>query len=276
MTTRVGIIGWPLKFTLSPAMHNAAFRALDMDWHYDAMAIPPDIVRLGLREPAQHGYVGLNVTIPHKETVMPFVRADATAKAIGAVNTVDLRTAAATNTDVIGFIEDLKAHGVELRSQRVIVLGAGGAARAAIWGLAGEGADVMVVNRTLERAQTMLANLSLHNPGLSTQAMTLDDAVERGASLVVNCTPVGMWPDVEDTPWINGLPFPRGAVAYDMVYRPAVTRFMQMAEAQGGQAICGLGMLVRQGAASFQQWTQREGPVEVMFEAARAALAQVS
>ncbi|MCU0474958.1 MAG: shikimate dehydrogenase, partial [Anaerolineae bacterium] len=274
MTQRVGIIGWPLTTTFSPAMHNAAFRALGMDWLYDKMAIPPDIVRLGILEPQRHGYIGLNVTIPHKEEAMRYVVPDTLAQWVGAVNTIDLRTMMGTNTDVAGVMDDLSAHGVAVAGQRVLVLGAGGAARAAVVGLAQAGAQVVVVNRSLERARAMLANLSLMNPRLSADAQTLDEAAEQGGfSLIVNATPVGMHPDVDESPWVNGVPFPHGVTVYDMIYRPAQTRLMRQAEQHGGRGIGGLGMLVRQGAAAFKIWTGVDAPVEVMFEAARAELA---
>jgi shikimate dehydrogenase len=277
MTTKVGIIGYPLLYSLSPAMHNAAFKALGMDWEYDLMPIPPDILRLGLREPAQHGYIGINVTIPHKQAVMQYVRADATARAIGAVNTVDFRDNTGTNTDVIGLIEDLQAEGVPLQGASVIVLGAGGAARAAVYGLANAGANITIVNRTLETARTMIATMSLANMALSNlasaQVMTLDEAVEQKVDLIVNCTPLGMLPNVDDSPWIEGVPFPKGVTVYDMVYRPAQTRLMTLAEANGGRAIGGIGMLVRQGAAAFKIWTGVDGPIEVMAQAVRGALA---
>lgn len=272
MTTKVGLIGWPLSHSISPQMHNAAFQALGLDWCYDAMAIPPDIIRLGLREPEQHGYVGLNVTIPHKEAVMRFVRPDPLAQAVGAVNTIDFRDNSGTNTDVTGLIDDLKAHGLDPAGKRVIVLGAGGAARAAVYGLGLEKAHVLLVNRTLERAQVMLADVSLHNIHMQAQAVTLDEAVEIGADLIINCTPAGMYPNPETSPWIDGLPYPHGVPLYDMVYRPAHTRLMGLAETHGGEAVSGLGMLVRQGAASFKIWTGVEPPLEVMFEAAREAL----
>lgn len=272
---RVGLIGWPVEHSLSPAMHNAAFQALGMrDWLYDAMAIPPDIVRLGILEPQRHGYIGLNVTVPHKQTAMAYVRPDEIARAVGAINTIDLRDDSATNTDVVGLIEDLKAHGLALSGIKVIVLGAGGAARAAVYGLAREGASVVVVNRTLQKAQTMLANLALSAGVTKVEALTLDEAAEWGAQLVVNCTSAGLWPHVDETPWIEGVPFPSGILVYDMIYRPQRTKLMQQAEARGGQAVGGLGMLARQGAASFKIWTGVEAPVEVMLAAAQAALAE--
>ena len=105
------------------------------------------------------------------------------------------------------------------------------------------------------------------------QALTLDEVVEHGASLIVNCTSAGMWPDVEASPWIDGVPLPHGVTLYDMVYRPAKTKLMQQVEQAGGRAIGGLGMLVRQGAASFKLWTGVEPPVDVMYKAAEEALA---
>lgn len=275
MTQRVGIIGWPLTTTFSPAMHNAAFQALGMDWVYDKMAIPPDIVRLGILEPQRHGYVGINVTIPHKEEAMRYVVPDALAQMVGAVNTIDLRTMGGTNTDVAGLVTDLQANGVELAGKRAVVLGAGGAARAAVVGLTQAGASVVVVNRSLDRAWAMVANLALSNLTIQAEAQTLDDAVEQGGiDLIINATPAGMFPDVEATPWVYGVPFPRGVTVYDMIYRPAQTRLMRQAEEHDGRAIGGLGMLVYQGAAAFKLWTGVEPPVEVMFAAVRDELGE--
>lgn len=272
MTQKVGIIGWPLTTTFSPAMHNAAFKALGMDWEYDAMAIPPDIVRHGIVEPQRHGYIGLNVTIPHKEEAIKYIQPDAIAQAVGAVNTIDLRDMTGTNTDVVGFITDLKAHDVPMKRARVLVLGAGGAARAAVVGLTSEGAEVMVVSRSLEKARTMVANLSLMNFFIKAKAVTLDDAVETGFSLIVNCTPAGMLPDTDASPWVHGVPFPNGVIVYDMIYKPAETQLMAQARAAGGEAIGGLGMLIYQGAAAFKLWTGVEPPIDVMYDAVHAQL----
>ena len=137
-------------------MHNAAFEALGMsDWLYDAMSIPPDILRYGVQEPKNHGYIGINVTVPHKEAMMELVRPDEIARAIGAVNTVDFRTSSGTNTDAEGLVNDLQANDVPIANERVLVLGAGGAARAVIYGLAREGAELAVVNRTKTRAERL-------------------------------------------------------------------------------------------------------------------------
>ncbi len=270
MTTKVGVIGWPVTHSISPAMHNAAFRALGLDWSYELAPFRQTLCDRGCERCATKAAIfGVNVTVPLKQAVMPYVLPDERARAIGAVNTIDFRSNLGTNTDAQGLVDDLKAHGVALSRARIIVLGAGGAARAAVYGLALEGAHVIVVNRTPQKAQVMLADLEISAGIRNTTVRTLDEAAEMNASLIVNCTSVGLWPNVDESPWIGGVPFPKGVTVYDMIYRPQVTAFMRQAEASGGQAIGGLGMLVRQGAAAFTIWTGQEAPVEVMFEAAQ-------
>lgn len=265
---KVGVIGWPIEHSLSPVMHNAAFTALGMtDWFYDRIAIPPDIVGLSLRELRDHNYIGINVTVPHKQEALRWVKSDERAQLIGAVNTIDFRTNVGTNTDVTGFMEDLAAHDVAVEGQNVIVLGAGGAARAAVYGLAQAGANIAIVNRTPEKSEQLINDLLVE-----AMPMTLERAARGRVSLIVNCTSVGMYPNVHASPWPDDVPFPQGVTVYDMVYRPQVTRMMQQADASGGRAIGGLGMLVRQGAAAFTIWTGREAPVDVMFAALREAL----
>jgi len=259
---RVGVIGWPIEHSLSPAMHNAAFAALGMtDWLYDKMAIPPDVLGHSVKELRNHDFVGINVTVPHKEAIMRYVQADQLAQTVGAVNTVDFRTGIGTNTDVSGFLDDLAAHGVPVKGQRVVVLGAGGAARAVVFGLAQSGAQVAVVNRSPERAQELARTLLV-----PFALMSLQDAAEWGASVIVNCTSAGMQPNVALTPWHEDVPFPKGVTLYDTIYRPAQTRLMRQSEAAGGQSFNGAGMLVRQGAAAFKLWTGVEPPVEVMMD----------
>jgi shikimate dehydrogenase len=267
---KVGLIGWPVSHSISPALHNAAFAALGMhDWAYDLQPVPPDVLRGSLKALKEEGgYVGVNVTVPHKQAVMPFVKADALATAIGAVNTIDFRDDTATNTDVYGFMDDLNAHGMNPDGMNVVLLGAGGAARAALYGLASTDAKIKVVNRTLEKAVNMITAL-----GVSASAAKWE-AVKGDVQLIVNCTSVGMFPKQQECAWNMDVPFPKGAVVYDMVYRPAKTRLMELAEANGGRAVGGLGMLVRQGAFAFKKWTGVMPPLEVMFEAAREALGQ--
>ncbi|MCY4019772.1 MAG: shikimate dehydrogenase [Chloroflexi bacterium] len=270
---RVGLIGFPTEHSLSPVMHNAAFEALGMsDWLYDAMSIPPDILRYGVQEPKNHGYIGINVTVPHKEAMMELVRPDEIARAIGAVNTVDFRNNSGTNTDADGIVDDLRANGVPIANKRVLVLGAGGAARAVVYGLARERARVAIVNRTKIRAERLVADLKSAAGIDGIAVMTLDEAADWGMSLIINCTSVGLHPHVDQSPWIHGVPFPAGVTVYDTVYRPANTALMQQCIAHGGRAIGGLGMLARQGALSFEIWTGVAPPVDVMLGAAQAAL----
>lgn len=271
---RVGVVGWPIEHSLSPQMHNAAFRALGMadEWLYDAMAIPPDIADYAVKEPKRHGYIGLNVTIPFKEKALEWGRPDDKARAIGAANTLDFRDDTCTNTDVDGFLEDLRANDVLVEGRRAVVLGAGGAARAAVYGLKLAGAEVVVVNRTLERAQEMLFQLTASAGVRGVRAISLEDAVEWGPSLVVNATSAGMAPQTDATPWREDVAFPSGIVLYDMVYTPAETKLMQQASAADSRAIGGLGMLVRQGAIAFRLWTGVEPPIGVMVDAVQRAL----
>jgi shikimate dehydrogenase len=265
---KVGVIGWPIEHSLSPVMHNAAFAALGLtDWYYDRIAIPPDIIGLSLRELRDHHFIGTNVTVPHKQAVMPYVNVDERAQRIGAVNTIDFRTNEGTNTDVTGFMEDLIAHGINVAGQNVIVLGAGGAARAAVYGLRQAGANVAVVNRTPEKAERLIEEL-----GVDAIPMTLERAARGKTALIVNSTSVGMYPKVDESPWPEDVSFPAGVTVYDMVYRPQVTKLMQQVEANGGSAIGGLGMLVRQGAAAFTIWTGVDAPIDVMAAALREAL----
>jgi len=265
---KVGVIGWPVEHSLSPVMHNAAFAALGLsDWYYDRIAIPPDIVRLSIRELRDHGYVGINVTVPHKQEALYACKPDAIAQRVGAVNTIDFRTNVGTNTDIEGLMRDLRANQISVEGQRVVVLGAGGAARAAVFGLAQHGADVIVVNRTLERAHAMLKDMLIQ-----AQVLSIAEAAAAQPALIINATSAGMKPHDAVSPWPDDVPLPAHVVVYDMVYQPAVTRFMRQAMAAGGRAINGLGMLVRQGAAAFELWTGKEAPIDVMFAAARAAL----
>lgn len=266
---KVGVIGWPIEHSISPAMFNAAFNALGMtDWIYERLAIPPDILKLSLRELADHGYIGVNVTTPHKKAAVPLVKANKLARDVGAVNTIDFRRKSGTNTDVVGFIDDLKANGVQIEGEIVMILGAGGAARAAAYGLleAGVG-DIGFANRTPEPIFEIAKDLKFEPMIMSIGAVDMFEP-----SLIVNCTPVGMYPNTDASLWPADTRFPRGATVYDMVYRPTPTKLMRQAEAAGCRVIGGLGMLVRQGAASFRLWTGVEAPVDVMRAAAEEAL----
>ncbi len=295
---QVGLLGWPVAHSVSPAMFNAAFESLGMNWRYTAFAVAPDQLKQTLHDLQRQGVRGLNVTVPHKEAVIPFVDVlHAEAKAVGAVNTITFINndgvvkLHGTNTDIAGFRADLVAFldMDETRPLRALVLGSGGSARAATYVLAQLGYQITVVARNPNRALELIRDVQIGFATPRTRHSCRHHfhtvAYENGrrslgpprpgiarADLIVNCTPVGMWPQDNESPWPDHVPIPATAVVYDMVYRPAKTRLIRQAEAAGARAIGGLGMLVKQGAAAFRLWTGREAPLDVMTQAAQKAL----
>ncbi len=269
MTERAGLIGWPVAHSVSPAMHNAAFGALGLDWQYDLLPAPPERFAAAVAAWVAAGYRGFNMTIPHKGAALrlPQVRAiDPAAEAIGAANTLTVEpdgSLTADNTDWRGFADDLAAGGIAVEGARCLVLGTGGSARAVIYALrAGGAAAITAISR---------------QPGGRDGAAGYGDLprLAPGTDLVVNCTPAGMSPDVAASPWPEDVPFPGGAALVDLIYNPPVTRLMADAQAAGARTVGGLGMLVRQGALAFERWTGIAPPLAIMLEAARHALQQV-
>lgn len=267
MTERVGLIGWPVGHSVSPAMHNAAFAALGLDWDYTALAIPPSRFEAELgRLIDEEGYRGFNITVPHKQAAFRLrrpCRIAPEAESVGAVNTFITAadgTLLAENTDWAGFARDLADHGIGVRGLTCLILGTGGSAQAVIYALEqGGAASVTSVSRDPRRRRDVIGYEELA-------------AVAPGADLIVNCTPLGMTPHIEQSPWPDDMPFPPDAVLYDLVYNPPITRLMEQAQAAGARSIGGLGMLVWQGALAFELWTGLMPSVDVMVEAAHAAL----
>ena len=283
-TQIVGLLGWPVGHSLSPAMHNAAFAHLGLDWRY--VPLPVDPARTGAIPQAVAGLRalglrGANVTVPHKQAVMGCVdRLTPAAEAIGAVNTLVVEKEGSLlgdNTDAAGFIGDLRDHGVDLQDRHVLVLGAGGSARAVVYGLAQAGAArIAIANRTVETAQALAAALQAHARGCPMTAFALpSDLPELAAQadVIVNCTSLGMTPKVDTSPWPDDLPFRSSQIVYDLVYNPAATVLLKQAADAGAQAIGGLGMLVWQGAFAFERWTGTPAPVDTMRAAAEAHFA---
>lgn len=280
MTLHAGIFGFPIGHSISPAMHNAAFERAGIDAVYEAWETASDDLAEGVSSLRGENYLGANVTVPHKQAVMEHLDAiDDLATRIGAVNTIVNQNGRliGSNTDALGFINSLHVEaGVNVRGLRVVLLGAGGAARAAAFALAdAQAAELTIANRTFSRAES-LAN-ELGDSGMETTACGAPSpellyACE-GAELIVNSTSVGMLHGpAEDKSPIPSSAIARGCVVYDMVYNPPDTPLLMDAERAGAQVIGGLPMLVYQGAAAWTRWTGREAPVEVMFEAAREAL----
>jgi shikimate dehydrogenase len=278
-TQLVGLIGWPVSHSVSPAMHNAAFVELGLDWCYVPLPVPVEPQnRIGeaVRGLRALGLRGANVTVPHKQAVMPHLDwLSPAAEAIGAVNTIRVEpdgSLSGDNTDAPGFVADLRDHGVNPAGQRVLVLGAGGSARAIVYGLAEAGcATIALCNRTLDRAQALAAEMAARFPACPMSAHTLPAGIYEVATqvdLVVNTTSLGMTPQVEGLPWPEETPFRAGQVVYDLVYNPPQTRLLRKAAADGAQAIGGLGMLIWQGALAFERWTGKSPSVTTMRRAA--------
>ncbi|MGD9694877.1 MAG: shikimate dehydrogenase [Thermoleophilia bacterium] len=264
--TRVaGIIGWPVEHSLSPAMHNAAFGALGLNWAYAAFAVDPARVEEAVRGLAAAGVAGLNVTIPHKRAVVPLCSSVSDAvRAIGAANTLvpdgdgGFR---GDNTDAEGFLRALdEAAPVDLEGRDALVLGAGGAARAVVFALRSRGARVRVANRTAAKAAELGDPVPFAGAAL--------DAVAAGTAIVVNTTSLGLEGDAAP-PELPLAGLGPDQVVVDVVYRRGGTPWLAAATARGARGVDGLGMLLHQGAAAFAQWTGVEPPIDVM----RAALA---
>jgi len=266
--TRVtGIIGWPVEHSLSPAMHNAAFAAMGLDWRYVAFPVHPARVVEAVRGLAAAGVAGLNVTIPHKAAVLAACSSVSPAvEAIGAANTLVPDGAGgwrADNTDAPGFLRALdEAAPLDLGGRTALLLGAGGAARALAVALRGRGARIRVANRTASRAR------DLGTPVPWDRAAVEEACAD--AALVVNCTSLGLHGDDAPPELPLGALGP-GHVVADVVYRPGGTPWLAAVAATGARTVDGLGMLLHQGAAASVQWTGREPPVDVMRRALRSA-----
>ncbi len=274
-TQLLGVIGHPIHHSLSPVMHNAAIAHLQADYVYLPLPVKPDDLEPAIAGFAAIGLQGFNVTIPHKQAVMPLLSdVSELAQAVGAVNTV-IKTEQGwmgTNTDVEGFVAPLRSHLATSPQQSAVILGNGGSARAVVAGCAQLGfAQVQVVGRNPEKLQAFLASWQ-HSPlsvNLSVHPWEQLPRLLPQASLLVNTTPIGMHPHSDDSPLSETdlTALPPGAIAYDLIYIPSPTRFLQLAERQGAIAINGLEMLVQQGAAALRLWLRQEVPVEVMRSA---------
>lgn len=263
-TQLCGVILHPAGHTRSPAMHNAAFAALGLDAVYVAFDVPPAALPAAIAGARALGVRQLAVSLPHKEAVIALLdEVDETARCIGAVNTVTLREGRliGSNTDWLGAVRALERE-TPLQDRDVVVLGAGGTARAVVWGARARGARVAVLNRSRERAVRLAAELDAQYAG------SLDELASRPCDVLVNTTSVGLRSD--ESP-VAAEAIPKDAVVLDAVYDPARTRLLRDAEARGARTIGGKWMLVYQAAEQIRIWSGREAPVEVMAEAFDAA-----
>jgi len=282
-TRLVGLIGWPVEHSLSPKIHNAAFDALGLNWRYVPLPVSPGEEGACVRGLAALGFVGANVTVPHKTTVMEHLDAfDRDADAVGAVNTLVVHQKAdgsaavrGHNTDHVGFLAPLRRAGFDAAGRSIVVVGAGGAARAAVFALSKAGAaEIVVLNRDLDRARRLASDLSGTGPGSIRPARFAPDALvdaARTASLLVHATPVGMASNAERSIWPDDVRVPRNLFVYDLVYAPRETRLLRQARSCGAATLGGLDMLVEQGAVAFSLWTGCAAPTDVMRVACEAA-----
>jgi shikimate dehydrogenase len=261
-------------------MHNSAAADLGLDVVYMALPVHPDSLADGVRGLAALGFLGVNVTVPHKETVIPLLdKVDTAVQAIGAVNTITITRGETAepiltgyNTDWSGFLADVQSHQVAVEGQECIVLGAGGSARGVAYALATSGGRVHLFARRMEQADRLVDELVPHTPQGALAAYHWSKLGEvcrslTTVSLIVNTTPLGMSPNVETTPWPESLRFPAGTFVYDLVYNPVETTLVKQAREAGCSATTGLGMLLNQGVQAFQLWTGQKPDPQVMANA---------
>jgi shikimate dehydrogenase len=273
---RLAVLGHPVSHSRSPAMQNAALEALGLgeEWRYEAIDVEPAEFADRTGALPGEGFVGANVTIPHKEAALAFAdEASEEAEHIGAANTLSFAEGSirADNTDASGLLAALSE---PVDGRPALVMGAGGSARAAVWALAGQGAPVSIWNRTPERADELVRDLAHVGSGTSAEgllrAVTAEQVLANGYELIVNCTAIGM----RDEDPFEHLPlaadrFRSGVVLVDLVYAGSESRLVREARERGATAVEGLEVLVRQGAESLRIWTGRNPPLDVMREAAR-------
>ena len=279
-TRLVSLLGYPLSHSLSPAIHNSAFAAQAVNMVYVCLPVAPVDFETVVRGLLGAHFVGSNITIPHKERA--FDLADTLsdeARAVGAVNTLVARYSSdqttpphlyGDNTDVAGFLRPLEEHRTRLVGQEMIVLGSGGAARAVVYALlkALNPSRLTIAARNPEKAHQIAGDMAPFDSGQGLQVRSLQESGPhiRNSTLVVNTTPVGMYPHLDASPWNDVKSFGTHHLVYDLIYNPQETRLLRDAEAQGASTIGGLDMLIYQAAASYVQWTQQPMPVSKVRE----------
>lgn len=282
MTKSVGIIGCPIRHSISPIFQQAALDYYGIDAIYEAWEVEPPSLPKYIRQLRSPNTWGINVTVPHKEAVIPLLDGvDDFASAAGAVNTIinEDGNLVGHNTDGVGFLKALEDNGhFQPQGRKVLVLGAGGSAKAVALALSSCGVtEVAIANRTLERATRLAEIISTH--GTEVDAMSLTDSTgtlvrKAGESdLIVNCTTLGMkyGLDEHSSP-MRSEQIPATALVFDLVYNPIETPLLREAKRAGAATLGGLAMLVYQGAASFEMWTGKKAPVEIMLKVAKEAL----
>lgn len=278
-TKLIGLIGNPVKHSLSPEIHNRAFQVCHLNMRYLAFAVEPEFLESAVKGMAALGFGGFNVTIPYKELVMPLLdKVQKDAKIIGAVNTVVIKGGKlhGYNTDGIGFIRSLEEKGISPAGKNIVIIGAGGAAKAVGIALAlREAKSIVIANRTFSHARDLsckIAELGVKSGAVDTDWLKEEENLKT-ADIVINATPVGMLIK-EDSPLFSLNMLPKGAVVCDLIYGPRKSKLIQEASDLGYVAIDGAGMLIYQGAEAYRLFTGLTPPVEDMYKALHVALCQ--
>jgi shikimate dehydrogenase len=273
-----GLIGYPVKHSLSPAMHNAAFRALNINAEYRLFPLREGELKSFFAQLKRNNILGLNVTVPHKEKITPFLsRISPEAELIGAVNTIKIQQniLEGFNTDGAGFLKHLTE---DLRftptNKKVAVIGAGGAARAVCVYLSREKPEsIFIYDIDKSRAEILVNHLREHFSGIEFRRVDSIEAINvNRCSLLINATPVGL--KDTDPCLLNGKFIHKDLLVYDLIYNPGETKLLRLATQKGAMVSNGLGMLLHQGAAAFELWTGRSAPVEVMHNALIEAMSK--
>lgn len=270
-TKIVGLIGHPLSHSFSPFIHNKAFEILNLNYRYLAFDVLPENLEDAINGIKALGIIGVNVTIPHKEAVISHLDNIAPeARSIGAVNTIVNTDGVLTgyNTDVFGFSEALKKYKSEVVNTQVVIIGAGGAAKAVIYALITnfQPEKIIIVNRNTSRAELLVKHFVQFTQydNFSVKPLFTPDitAEIKSSKLIVNATPIGMFPKTDETPIPDKSLLHSGQIVYDLVYNPRETMLLKMAKQKGAKVINGLDMLIFQAAKSFELWTGKEMPVK--------------
>lgn len=274
-TNVVGLIGHPVEHSFSPPMHNAAFKALKMDYAYTAFDVDPNDLGKAIEGAQALNIKGFNVTIPHKIEVMKYLaEIDEVAGLIGAVNTIDFKNLKGYNTDGIGAIKAIEEV-TSVKNKNVVVAGAGGASRAISFYLAKYAVDNLVIlNRNVEKADLLASDISdsdLIDSVKSDSISKINDYVD-DADILINTTPVGMHPNVNVSPIVSNEAMHKDLVVFDAVYNPNETVLIKEALKAGAKPVYGIKMLLYQGAESFEIWTGKKAPIDVMEDALRKTL----
>jgi shikimate dehydrogenase len=279
--TRVcGVIGDPIEHTLSPIMHNAAFHAQKFDYTFLAFKVKSAELENAVNGMRALNIRGLNVTMPHKSAILKFLdRVDLSAQIINSVNTILNKDGKlfGFNTDGVGALKALKENKVELKGRKVLLLGAGGAARAIAYSMAKESDELAVLNRSLKPAQELAKLLEKTANKKIVAGLLSPKEIQQNlqdSDILINATSVGMKPKADESLVMPKLLRPNLAVM-DIVYNPIETKLAKDAKAAGAKVVSGVEMLIYQGAASFEIWTGKSAPVEVMRQAALNHLQKV-